>query len=368
MNRMPLIVFVLVLAIISLFPSTFAQAQTPGCSTINGTAAVTYTLDEGQTLTPSNEQLQGIGYTYGLVALDRPHTLLATHQSNIIISEDAGCNWRVLQSIDSETLILNAAKGGFAYGWEINSNLLLKVELNGTTRIKQPVDAIIGLGVDSQNGNHLRISGSDGTIWDSPDGGTNWQLVSKLKTTDANGNNLILYKTVFEESNLDHILTGTTLEGAFFTKNGGKKWKQAKGFAPAKAKANVFTFVISPVNPKVVWAMGINLAESGTDNPSRGKHIYRSTNGGKSFQVVVDASPTVNLVNGPVMAAHPTKENILYFVFGTFFQDFGTDIYKYDANSKRLTTTHNNNDDISSITFSPENPDVMYLGLDHERE
>lgn len=100
--------------------------------------------------------------------------------------------------------------------------------------------------------------------------------------------------------------------------------------------------------------------------PSHGKHIFRSNDGGATFSAVVDASAEVTLINGPVMAAHPTNPNVLYFVFGTYFQGYGTDIFRYDAASRALTKTHNDHDDVGSITFSPADPSIMYLGIVEE--
>jgi hypothetical protein len=123
----------------------------------------------------------------------------------------------------------------------------------------------------------------------------------------------------------------------------------------------VFNIVISPANPAVVWAMAINLVEAG---PSEGKHIYRSADGGASFVAVVSQGSGVQLINGPVMAVHPTDSNILYFVFGTYFDAYGTDLFRYDAAVGSLTVMHHDYNDFDSIAFSPADPGLMYFGLE----
>ena len=50
----------------------------PRCSTIFGTAAITYTRDQGRRLTPTMDELRGVVLTRGLVALDTPDTLIAS--------------------------------------------------------------------------------------------------------------------------------------------------------------------------------------------------------------------------------------------------------------------------------------------------
>ena len=100
---------------------------------------------------------------------------------------------------------------------------------------------------------------------------------------------------------------------------------------------------------------------------SMGRHIVRSGDGGRSYTPVVDASPTVTLVNGPTMAAHPTNRDVVFFVFGSFFQAYGTALFRYHAWSDRLTVTHNSYQEVTAIAFSRVQPNLMYLGVARER-
>src|SRR5512138_650025 len=74
----------------------------PPCAMITGTPAVTFTRDNGATLTPTSDQLSGIGYTYGLAALDTPATLMAWYRNDLLVSEDHGCSWRVVASFNDD--------------------------------------------------------------------------------------------------------------------------------------------------------------------------------------------------------------------------------------------------------------------------
>jgi hypothetical protein len=121
--------------------------------------------------------------------------------------------------------------------------------------------------------------------------------------------------------------------------------------------------VVSPANPNVVWAMGINLAEADAGAPSQGRHIYRSGDGGLTFEPVVDQDHRVTLTNGPLMVPHPTDETVLYFVFGMSFMNYGTDLYRYDHGTREVTLTHNAYSEIGAIAFHPHNPRLMYLGI-----
>lgn len=332
-------------------------APFPPCSMIAGSGAVTFTLDEGQTLAPSATPLAPIAHTYGLAALDAPaDTLLAWVGDDLLISSDAGCSWRVEATVPGAGFppTITPAHGGRAYAWSENRSFAVRYDARGVTRLKQPVD-FMGLGVDPHNGEKLRAAGIDGSIWESRDGGDSWEPFGRLEGAPG------YYRFVFDPADLDHVVAGTLSNGAYVSRDGGKSWTHAAGIAPRIA--NVFTFAISPVDGNRVWAMGIDMDYT-PDDPAHGRHIYLSDDGGATYRPVVDEAPGVKLINGPIMAAHPTNRNVLYFVFGTHTFDYGTDLFRYDASTKSLTVRHNDQNDINAIAFSRRDPGVMYLGLE----
>lgn len=328
----------------------------PACTSVRGTAAVTFTLDEGATLAPTTESLQGLGYTYGLVALDTPNTLLAEHQGKLLRSTDAGCTWRVLGAA-STPLTLQAARGGIAYGFQDNSSPLYRVQGTRITKLTVPVDNLLGLGVDPAKGTHLRIGDAVGGLWDSTDAGVTWMPIGVQAPVASRP---LVYRYAFDPKALDHVLVGSAVSGAHVSTDGGMIWKTSTGLGAHSV--NVFSIVISPKDGNVVWAQGIDLDHS-SDPGSSGRTIWRSTDGGLSFTAVVTQTLEVILRNQVLLAAHPTDPNVLYFVFGTYFQGYGTDLYRYDHSTGKVTKTHNDYNDVSALAFSPSDPKVMYLGL-----
>lgn len=327
------------------FPLAF-----PPCSMVTGTAAVTFTHDHGATLAPTAQQLSGIGYTYGLAVLDSG-SLMAWHKSDLILSDDHGCSWRVVASFDEYEFPprIAAARGRRAYAWSDNRSFLVRYDSRGAVKLKQPVD-FVGLASDPDDADHVRAGGSDGSVWDSRDGGETWTPIGSIRLD----NPTLYYRFAFDPANLDHILAGTSVSGAFLSTDGGLTWVR-----PLIGAENVFELVVSPANPNIVWAEGIDL-----DDEVR--RIYRSADGGLTFVPEIDGSADVHLINGTLLAPHPTNADVLYFVFGTYFQDYGTDLYRYDAARRVLTLTHNDQDDIDAIAFSPGQPQLMYLGLEVE--
>jgi photosystem II stability/assembly factor-like uncharacterized protein len=322
----------------------------PQCSMITGTGAVTFTRDEGRTLAPSAETMKPIAYTWGVAALDVEDTLLAWHGDDLLISSDAGCSWRVAAHVEDWDFppTLTAAKGGRAYAWSENRRFLYRYDSRGMVSLKQPAD-FMGVGVDPNDGERLRAGGSDGTVWESTDAGETWTKTGEL--TGAVG----YYRFAFDPKNLDHVVAGTVAGGAFVSRDGGKNWTRSTGLSARSA--NVFQIIFSPADSNRLWAMGIDLDDSG-------RHIYVSDDGGDTWRFVITEAPGVKLINGPTMAAHPTNRDVLYFIFGTHFQGYGTDLFRYDLASDSLTVTHNDHDGVNAIAFSRKDPSVMYLGLE----
>lgn len=318
---------------------------------ITGTSAVTFTHDQGQTLAPAAVPLRGIAYTYGLTALlDTPRSLMAWHKDDLLLSTDGGCGWTVVATITGSDFppYLTPARNGRVYAWSDSRPFLVRWDSRGAATLKPPAD-LVGLRADGNDADRVRAAGGDGSIWESRDGGQTWERIGQAPAT-------FLYRAAFDPKNLDRIVVGTLANGAHRSTDGGKTWTAAQGLP---SRANVFNVVVSPVDGNVVWAMGLDLADSS-------RHIWRSRDGGATFTRVIDASADVTLINGPIMAAHPALADVVYFVFGTYFQGYGTDLYRYDASQNVLTKTHSDQHDINAIAFSSDDPSLMYLGLERE--
>lgn len=327
----------------------------PDCELVTGTGAVTFTFDEGATTTPMDQQIQPVTYTFGLVALGQPGAMLAASGGEILASSDAGCSWASVGEIAGGTPVLRAAGDARAYGFVDNASGLLRVDDEVVTPLVSPAQNIVGLGVDPTDPDHVRIGDSQGQLWDSTDAGANWTAQGI-----AVGADLLVYRAVFDPTDLEHALFGVAVQGAWVTTDGGTQWAQSSGFGPGNA--NVFNLSVSSVQPSLVWAQGYDL--SNLDDASA-RHVFRSEDGGLSFASVVDADEAI-LYNGNHLFPHPEDPDILYFVFGGNFQNYGTDVFRYDHGAQEVTLTHNPWHDVAALTFLPGDPSVMYFGLSIE--
>ncbi|GAA3732266.1 hypothetical protein GCM10022225_12830 [Plantactinospora mayteni] len=334
--------------------------STPTCRTVTGDGSVTFSRDEGRSIVPTSKVLTPVVYTSGLVTLDRPGTLLSLSNNLLASSRDAGCTWTPVGKVAGWYLRLVAAPGGRAYAWDQDGNLSLATPA-GVTPLTSPAGTVTGLGVDQRDGDHLRVSDGDGQLHDSRDGGRTWRPVGR-----AAGSLTAFYTAAFDPANLDHVVLGGMSIGAHVTVDGGRTWTASTGLSRPGGAVNAFSVAVSPAKPNVVYAMALDQAELDAGAPSGGRHIYRSTDGGRRFNPVVDQDSKVTIPNGPLLVAHPTDPDVVYFVFGTSFMAYGTDIHRYDSRSRRVSTVHNAYDRVTAMAFHPRSPRLLYLGVAEE--
>lgn len=319
---------------------------------MSGTAGVAIALDAGATLISSSAAAPGsTRYTFGITTTDQPNELYSDFGGTLLQSADAGCTWTEVGPTNGGGAVLASAPNGAVIGWTDNGAAMYRADALGIANLVAPVD-VIGLGID-QRTSQIRIVGSNGSIWSSSDDGENWQLEAEPPMFADQ----LVYRAAFNPNDLNELIVGMAVQGAWLTKDGGETWKQSTGLSTGNT--NAFSLAISPVDPAVVWLQGIDLT-----NDTR--HLYRSADGGESFDVVVTASEAIVMTNGVPLFAHPRDPNVAIFEFGTFYANYGTDLYRYDHGSGDVTTHHFDYDEVRALAFSPADPDVMYLGLTFE--
>ncbi|WP_018353455.1 WD40/YVTN/BNR-like repeat-containing protein [Longispora albida] len=365
-------------------PATAATSWTidPSCATVTGPASLTYTKNAGATLTPTTVHGAPITYTSGLTALDSANTLLSvqavtasgTTTRTVYRSTDAGCTWTAIGTLPTgQTVKATAGKGGYGYLWsQPGGTGVYRVAGTTVTQVTDPTvtepatdgsQGFAGFGTDPANGLHVFASRTDGQVLESADGGVTWAKRGTPIATD------LVYQVSFDPANPLHAVAGSARDGVFTTFDGGLNWARYSNIDqtnhPGSAYGvNVFRVAISPANPNLVWATGLDLSQMTADT-DQGRHVYRSLDGGRTFEPLIhhNDTPGVFLTNSIPLYPHATDPSVVYFAYGDNYLGYGTDVWKYNGVTGELVKTHNPFHGLEAVAFSPVNPSTVYFGL-----
>jgi photosystem II stability/assembly factor-like uncharacterized protein len=270
-----------------------APWRVPTCTTSTGLASSGF-MHGTKVVRPQEESdpWQPV-FTHGLALGAAANTLYATRGGGIYESTDGGCTWRVRANVPEVLLpgrpaqvITRHPNRIYAY----TSRDIVRITF-GTVQVFALPDEMERIEVDPADPLHLRAIGFAGAIHDSRDGAATWTITGRVSASRIEASE-------FDPNNFDRIILHTGRFGQLaITTDGGKSWTY-----PQPAWWRVDTFEISPADPNVVWLSGA----AGLTNPD----LYRSTDGGKTFTVVVDYTSSLMHLGGR-LAAHPTDPRIV---------------------------------------------------------
>ncbi|GLZ75976.1 hypothetical protein Afil01_07830 [Actinorhabdospora filicis] len=365
------------LALIGLATNPAAAAPSwhdPSCASVSGPGAITFSKDDGATLAPATRP-GPVVYTNGLAALETPDTLVAVQEvtawpgggTTVTVhrSTDAGCSWSPVATLPSgQNVRATAAGGSRAYLWS-DSPVRGLYRLDGTTvtTLTDPTPAgATGLTADPYDPDHVVIGDNAGRLYETWDGGAVWG------TLGGNAGGIGVhsgYDTTVDPGDLAHAVVGAS-GAAYVTFDGGVNWTRSAGLdltPGGRFGVNVFSVAVSPVDGDVVYAAALDIDQNDAHDPTDGRHIYRSTDGGRTFAPIADQGGDITIYNGPNLFPSPVDAGTLYFEFGSNYAGTGTFVYKYSATTGVVTFTHNDYHGLGALAFNPANPATLYLGL-----
>jgi hypothetical protein len=340
--------------------------HSPDCGQVQSNGLLTFTTDEGASVTPTTGETHETRYIFDIAALATPNEMLAVDDTGaLFLSVDAGCSWsQVNQVPEVDEGRLEAASDGSAYLWNGDGTQLMRVTGARVSKLP-PLEEnthLIDLVVDPRDGRHLRAILKDGRVLDSTDGGAHFREVGRVVAT----RHVDVKSAGIDPRHLDHIVAGTYDAGTYTTFNGGRSWAH-DGMGRAGDLVAVSTISVSPVSSKLVYEIGVNGTEGEAGLPSEGRHLYRSTDGGRTFAAVLDDhTGDVRFQNGSLLVASPTNAYEVYFVFSEAYLGHGTDLYTFDTRHGRLSVANARYARLEAVAFNPGDPTVMYLGFGAE--
>lgn len=348
-----------------------------GCRHVTKTFMST-TIDSGATFIPFGPvAARNRTSAHGLAALDDEGTLVAHAGGSFWGSENDGCTWVEIHTRTTGDLVsrggredahanfrVSAGPHGYAYGWEISGEELFQILYRPSGGVRwskvrgvAPIPNMRGFVVDATDPLRIRTGRADGQIYESLDGGTSWVTVGG----PAGPARWHGYFVAFDANSLDHAVWGCVHEGGFVTFDGGQTWMRSQGLTSVPGgRVNLFKAVISPVDGNTVFAMGLEL-ETGA------RHIYASTDGGRTYHAAVDhGSDGVYLTNGPFMMCDPWDSGVLRFLFSPSPGFGATRFFAYDLDRDELSTVYKTGiPKVRVMAHSRLRPGAIHVGFEY---
>jgi photosystem II stability/assembly factor-like uncharacterized protein len=269
---------------------------------------------------------------------------IGTTGSNMFKSVDAGVNWekingepitnRALHHIDVDpdtSGVLYAGSGGQGIFRSFDDGATWEKINEGLSG--SPLTAI---GIHPTNPN-IAYVGDDVGVYKTTNGGGEWV---EVLTNIPDVSDIIVNPAV-----PNVIYVATMGMGVLVSEDSGGSWQPLND---GVGNEYVYALAIHPDNPETLY--------SGTGepwNPDAGGEIYKTTNGGESWEMVLDADKPVTTI----MIA-PSNHEIVYT--GTY----GNGVYKSENNGNTWETINDGIDypEIYALAIDPNNEDIVYSG------
>jgi hypothetical protein len=176
---------------------------------------------------------------------------------------------------------------------------------------------VSAIAVDPRDSNIVYLGAASGGVWKTKDGGSTWTPLTDMQPSLGTGS------IALDPLNPDTVYVGTGEEndfdptgaGLFKSVDGGTTWKQYAGpfLGPVGPSADGFggsarigSLAVHPTNTQVLLA-------AVAFSPATKEGIYRSTDGGSTWELMLSGA------SGTGVVFDPTDGNIAYAALGEFF-------------------------------------------------
>ena len=279
---------------------------------------------------------------------------------------------------DSCVIYAGAASGGVFKSCDCGENWLPIFD-------QMPVLTIGDLAIDPHDSNILyagtgEINAGGGSfaydglgIYKSDNGGASWQNIG-LEKSGGIGRIAVhpQHSDTIYAAAMGSLFANNKERGVFRSTNGGKKWKNVLHLNDSTGCADI---IMHPKRPQIVYAVmwGRTRRANHRNYGGETSGIYRSKNGGESWERLHDGLPVSNNIGRIALAAAPSQANTMYAAFADA-EGLLLDVYKSENGGENWQQTPTQPpkamwDDygwwFGKIWVSPQSPNKIYLaGID----
>ncbi len=265
--------------------------------------------------------------------------------------------WRQTQRV-SRSLDASAASSA-ALRWQNIGPAPMRSSQIGSQRVNVS-GRVTALAVDPRNSQMVYLGTAMGGVWKTTNGGTSWTPLTDGLPSQAIG------AIAIAPSNPNVVYVGTgepTLGldnyygvGLYKSDDGGRTWMHLG--EDVFTGLGIGSIVVHPSNSHILYVATSATGVRGPMLPIRG--IYRSTDGGRSWEVLIGCRDCAGASD---LVMHPRHPNILYAAF------WGYGIFRSTDGGEHWTQLTQGLPDANfgniRIALSPSNPNVLYAGFEY---
>ena len=162
---------------------------------------------------------------------------------------------------------------------------------------------------------------------------------------------------MFGAQDPDHVVTWSPELGMKVTKDGGITWAAGHGL-DRFPEADIFELAVSPADSQVIWALGQTKVMFSV-------RLFRSVDGGITFDELDPATYGIELHTGCRLAPHPSDPAVLYlFERQRLIRYNAAGVGGGNGAPPRKASETSVEGTVNSIAFARWGTDLIYLGLD----
>ena len=125
--------------------------------------------------------------------------------------------------------------------------------------------------------------------------------------------------------------------------------------------AHTHGVAVAPSDPNVVYAGTISEPESWEALSLSGAHVFKSTDGGDTFQEVDNGFPTETHTSINAIIIHPIDPNTVYVMTSSYESDKGIGVYKTTNGAESwFAVNHGLDLETNDLQMDPINPEILY--------
>jgi len=342
----------------------------PQCAATTGDqGGFRFSRDGGASLAPNLGVLPPLAYTWDLDIDPRdPDSILQLHQNRLYRSADAGCTFQKIGELDREWDAITRAPS------DPNLLVLTSVFVRALTvstdggetwqKAEDLPDDVVAFAIDPADAWHWTYAGREGALYDRAGRDAKWERRPVLGEVGP------VSAAAAAPGRFGRWLVGGY--HIFRSDDNGLSWQPADADmagsvgSPPEPVLSVVTvwLTFAPSDTEVAYA---SVNQVGRDQSLRG--IWRTGDGGGHWdRRVTDGqavgSVTAQLTGGTRVFVSPDDPEIALFAFGSYFDGYGTDLFRSTDGLRTLATSHFGGFyEVFALAFGPSGTAVRFLGV-----